>query len=247
MKIAVIIPARFKSSRFPGKPLADISGKPMVIHVAEKADLAIGRENVWVATEDQRIFDVVTSYGFQAVMTTDFPLTGTDRLFEASQQIKADIYLNIQGDEPVLNPTDIRRILDEKIKNMDYVINGMAVLSDSENPDDINIPKVVINKNSELLYMSRLAVPGIKDKKSGMPIYRKQVCIYAFSPDQLSAFGNSMGKAEYEKFEDIEILRFFDLGIKIKMVETSGFSLAVDNPEDIQKVEDFIKVQKNKI
>ena len=236
MKAIGVIPARFKSSRYPGKPLADILGKPMVIHVAEKAEQAMGRDNVYVATEDQRIFDVVTSYGYNCVMTTDKPLTGTDRIWEVAQQIPADIYINIQGDEPVVNPLDIVAVLEEKKRSMDCIVNGMCYLNEDENPHDINIPKVLVSFDNTLLYMSRLAIPGIKDSKVGKPKYRKQVCIYAFSFEEIKAYGLKTSKAECELYEDIEILRFLDMGYKIRMVETHPGSIAVDNPEDVAKV-----------
>ncbi len=241
MKSIAVIPARYKSSRYPGKPLADILGKPMIIHVAEKAAQAMGKDSVYVATEDQRIYDVVVEHGYNCVMTTDKPLTGTDRIWEVAQQIPADIYINVQGDEPVVNPDDIRSVLEEKKKSMQYIINGMCVLNDNEDPHDINIPKVLVASDSILLYMSRLAIPGIKNEKIGKPTYKKQVCIYAFTFDEIKAFGLQSEKAECEKYEDIEILRFLDMGYKIKMVETHPGSIAVDNPEDVAKVVEYLK------
>ncbi|GAB6120617.1 3-deoxy-manno-octulosonate cytidylyltransferase [Dysgonomonas termitidis] len=237
-KIIGVIPARYKSSRFPGKPLALINGKPMIIYVAELTAKALGIENTYVATDDQRIFDSVTSFGFNVVMTSESCLTGTDRLWDFAQQIEADIYVNIQGDEPLLNPDDIKSIVNEKLKYPDYVINGMCSVLDDEDPKNINIPKVLTDKDKNLIYMSRLAIPGIKSESLSIkPIYKKQVCIYAFSYEELKAFGSETEKAYYEQFEDIEILRFFDLNIPIKMVETTGSTIAVDNPEDILAVE----------
>lgn len=241
MKTVGVIPARYKSSRFPGKPVVDILGVPMIIRVAEISAKALGKENTFVATDDDRIAEVVRSHGFQAVMTSDDCLTGTDRLWEFAQQIEADVYVNIQGDEPMLDPQDIVKIAKEKAENPDLIINGMCSLSAEEDPESVNIPKVLVNKFNELLYMSRLAIPGIKDQKTGRPDYKKQVCIYGFSYNDLKAFGSQKQKAEFEKYEDIEILRFFDLGLRIKMVETSGASLAVDVPEDVKKVESALK------
>ena len=241
MKIIGIIPARYKSSRFPGKPMINILGKPLVIHVAEKAEQALGKENVFIATEDQRIYEMVVSFGYNCVMTTDAPLTGTDRLWEVAQQIPADIYINIQGDEPMVNPADIKKIAEEKQKTPNHIINGMCPLSKTEDPADINIPKVLFSSGRNLLYMSRLPIPGIKDVKSGIPIYWKQVCIYAFNYNELKAFGTQNAKAPCERYEDIEILRFLDLGFSIKMIETAPGSLAVDNPEDVLKVENSMR------
>jgi 3-deoxy-manno-octulosonate cytidylyltransferase (CMP-KDO synthetase) len=244
MKKIGVIPARFKSSRFPGKPLVKISGIPMIIRVAEIVSEALGKENTFVATEDDRIKKVVESHGYNVVMTSDNCLTGTDRVWEVAQKIEADIYLNIQGDEPLLNPLDILSISKEKEKFPNHVINGMIDLDSNEDPENINLPKVLVNKQNDLIYMSRLPIPGIKDSLKGFPVYKKQVCIYAFNYDELKIFGQSNIKAEYEKYEDIEILRFFDFSIPIKMVETSTSSLAVDVVEDVAKIENFLKMNK---
>lgn len=245
MKIVGVIPARYQSSRFPGKPLVDLNGVPMIIRVAKIVEKILGKENTYIATDDDRIKNVVKSHGFKAVMTSSNCLTGTDRVFDFSKQIKADIYINVQGDEPLLNHEDIQKIINIKKENMNSVINGMCSLTLDEDPHNVNIPKVVVNKFNDLLYMSRLAVPGIKSiKKDHQPDYKKQVCIYAFSQDELELYGSQQEKAVFEEFEDIEILRFFDLNIPIKMVETSGSSLAVDVLEDVVKVEaELIKLE----
>lgn len=244
MKIVGIIPARFKSSRFPGKPLALILGKPMIIWVCEIVEKALGNENTFVATDDERIANIVIKNGFQVVMTSDGCKTGTDRLWDAAQKINSDIYLNIQGDEPMLNPDEIIRIANVKKEFPEYIINGMAPLMPEEDPLSVNIPKVLANNKGELIYISRLPIPGIK--ASGTPTYYKQVCIYAFNYEQLQLFGTCPEKAIYELYEDIEILRFFDLGIKIKMVEMKSSSLAVDIPNDIISVETAIRNTGNK-
>ena len=245
MKSVVIIPARYQSTRFPGKPLTSLVGKPMVLWVAEIGARAVGRENVYVATEDDRIFDVVEHAGFQAIMTGDDALTGTDRVAEAAESIDADIYLNVQGDEPLLDPADIRKIRDKKADCMDAVINGCCRLSDSEDPHNINIPKVITNEAGLMVYMSRQAIPGFKDVKNAPRNYNKQVCIYAFTRNELRDFKNFGRKSRLEKCEDIEILRFLELGKKILMVETSGGSLAVDVPEDVAPVEAALRQTHN--
>ncbi len=241
MNSIVLIPARYKSSRFPGKPLAPLLGKPMILWVAELSAKAIGQENVYVATEDSRIFDLVESAGFNAVMTSDQALTGTDRLGEVAEKIDADIYINVQGDEPVLNPDDILKIRDKKIENMDSVINGYCWISNTEDPESVNIPKVITNEADKLVYMSRRALPGFKEAKNAPTRYKKQVCIYAFTKEELLAFKNFGGKSKLEHSEDIEILRFLELDKSILMVETHGGSLAVDIPEDVPPVEEALK------
>jgi 3-deoxy-manno-octulosonate cytidylyltransferase (CMP-KDO synthetase) len=241
MRSVVLIPARYKSSRFPGKPLTPLNGKPMIQWVAELSARAVGVENVYVATEDKRIYDFVESVGFNAVMTSDQALTGTDRLAEAAEQIDAAIYINVQGDEPILDPADILKIRDVKTGKLGSVINGFCWISDQEDPESVNIPKVITNESNELVYMSRCALPGFKDAKNAPERYKKQVCIYAFTRDELLAFRNFGRKSELEFSEDIEILRFLELNIPIFMVETAGGSLAVDVPEDIAPVENALK------
>ena len=247
MKIVGVIPARYQSSRFPGKPLLDLNGTPMIVRVANIVEKALGKKNTYIATDDKRIMDTVESYGFKAIMTSTDCITGTDRVYDFSKQIKADIYVNIQGDEPLLNYKDIQKIIVLKKKYIDYVINGMCSLGPEEDPHNINIPKVLVNKSNQLIYISRLAIPGYKNShKISYIKYKKQVCIYAFTEKELNAYGNEIQKSAYENVEDIEILRFFDLSIPIKMMETSSQSMAIDVPEDVVKVEsELIKLEGN--
>lgn len=241
MRSVVMIPARYASSRYPGKPLVPLLGKPMILWVAELSAEAVGTENVYIATDDERIAKVVNEAGFQAVMTTDDALTGTDRLAQAAAQVDADIYINVQGDEPLVNPEDILKVRDAKLANMGEVINGFSWIGDKEDPNNVNIPKVISTEDSQLIYMSRVALPGFKDKKCAPKHYKKQVCIYAFTNDELQAFRNFGRKSELEQSEDIEILRFLELGKIIRLVETRPGSLAVDVPEDVPKVEEALR------
>lgn len=237
MRSVVMIPARYGSSRYPGKPLVSLLGKPMIVWVAELSARAVGGENVYVATEDQRIVDVVKHAGYQAVMTTDDASTGTDRLAQAAEQVEADLYINVQGDEPLADPDDILKVRDAKQANMDDVINGFSWITDQEDPHNVNIPKVISNERDELIYMSRVALPGFKDPACFPKRYKKQVCIYAFSLDELTAFRSFGRKSALEYSEDIEILRFLEMNKTIRMIETRPGSLAVDEPEDVAKVE----------
>jgi len=240
MKTVIIIPARYKSSRFPGKPLTPILGKPMIIWVAEICAQALPIESVFVATDDLRIKEVVEEAGFKVVMTSEKALTGTDRIAEAANQIDADIYINVQGDEPLLDPNDILSIMDAKKKYPNEIINGYCKIGVNENPENLNIPKVIFNENKQMIYMSRHLIPGAKSKKIKPPSYFKQVCIYAFNKNELSDFVNFGRKGTTEFYEDIEILRFLDIGSKIRVVETKSSSLAVDAPEDVKKVEEVL-------
>ena len=243
MKSVVIIPARYASTRFPGKPLVDLAGKPMIIWVAELSAKAVGHDNVYVATDDSRIAQVVEQQGYQTLMTRSDALTGTDRLAEAAEQLDADIIINVQGDEPLLDPADIIKIRDAKLQNPDQIINGYCWLTPSEDPNNVNLPKVITNEQDQLVYMSRQAIPGYKDAKNAPKGYKKQVCIYAFSKDELQAFKHFGRKSQLEACEDIEILRFLEFNKTIKMVETQGGSLAVDVKEDIAPVVEQLRLK----
>lgn len=241
-KIIGVIPARYKSTRFPGKPLVPLLGKPMILWVAEQSSKALGKENVYIATDDERISRAVKESGFNVVMTSSEHQTGTDRIYEVAQNISADIYVNIQGDEPTILPESITQIVQGKLNQPDFVINGMAKLSKSQSPVDVNIPKVLVNENNELIYMSRNAIPGFKVESNKPEHYFKQVCIYAYSPLELSKFGCFGRKSTIEYIEDIEILRFLELGVKVKMVEVPSEVYAVDIVEDVNIVESKLKV-----
>ena len=237
MLVKVIIPARYKSTRFPGKSLIDINGKPMIIRVVEIACKAVGKENVFVATDDERISDVIENYGYNYIMTTDCP-SGTDRVAQASRLMEADIVLNVQGDEPLLNPNDIERVIEHKKKHMDSVVNCMSKI-DSEEANNVNTIKVVTNYDNDLIYMSRSPIPATKVGLSDNTY--KQVCIYAFTKQQLEKF-YKMKKTLLELDEDIDILRFLEMGINVKMIETFGTTQAVDVPQDVDKVVGLINV-----
>jgi 3-deoxy-manno-octulosonate cytidylyltransferase (CMP-KDO synthetase) len=241
MKSVVVIPARYKSSRFPGKPLVSLLGKPMILWVSELSAKAVGQENVYIATDDERISKVVTTAGFNAIMTSEQCLTGTDRLAEVANKIQADIYINVQGDEPLVNPKDIVNIIEAKKQYYDAIINGYCSISTDEDPNNVNIPKVIFTEDNSLIYMSRQAIPGYKDEIQAPSQYYKQVCIYAFTADELKSYADFGRKSTLEASEDIEIIRFLEWGKKIRMVKTSPGSLAVDTQEDVAKVEQGLK------
>ena len=234
-KVAVVIPARYKSSRFPGKPLAKINGKEMILHVADKCSEAVGNENVYVATENDEISSVVKKAGYHVILTSDNCLTGTDRIAEACLEIDADIFVNVQGDEPMINPDDILRVIKCKQNNSNSVVNCMSNLNHDEDCNDKKIPKVVCDSNNYLLYSSRNALPGSKNGVSKN--VKKQVCIYAFNKSELLQFHSQKDKSPLEYQEDIEILRFIENGIPVKMLEVNHVSYAVDYPEDIEIIE----------
>lgn len=241
MRSCVLIPARYGSSRYPGKPLVPLLGKPMILWVAELSARAVGQEHVYVATEDQRIVDVVEAAGFQAIITSDSALTGTDRLAEAAERLDYDIFVNVQGDEPTLDPEDIRRCVRAKEAHFDRIINGYCRIGANEDPASRNIPKVIAAENGRMIYMSRGLLPAFKDPAQAPDYYMKQVCIYGFTREELRGFRAFGRKSAVEKSEDIEILRFLELGREIWMYETAGGSLAVDVPEDVAVVETALR------
>jgi 3-deoxy-manno-octulosonate cytidylyltransferase (CMP-KDO synthetase) len=242
MKTIIVIPARYKSSRFPGKPLVNLLGKPMIQWVAELSARAVGRKNVYIATDDTKIQTAVLAMGYQVVMTSEHCLTGTDRLAEVAQKVDADIYINVQGDEPLVNPEDILKVIEAKKAYSDEVINGYAIIGESEDPNSVNIPKVIFTEEQRLVYMSRQALPGFKDQKNAPHHYYKQVCIYGFNREELLAFGAYGKKSTLEQSEDIEIIRFLEWNQPIRMIQTRPGSLAVDVPDDVARVEKALKV-----
>lgn len=238
-KVAVIIPARYKSSRFPGKPLAKINGKQMILWVAEISEKAVGKESTYIATENEDIADLVKSNGYNVILTSDVCKTGTDRVAEASFEIDADIIINIQGDEPMLDYNDILKVIEYKKNYPNYIINCMSNLNSDENIEDRKIPKLVTNEKNELLYISRSAIPGRKEGTS--KIGKKQICIYAFDKKSLTDFYKRENKTILENEEDIEILRFLEMGYKVKMLELESSTYAVDYPDDIKIIEKIWK------
>jgi len=237
LKIVIIIPARYNSSRLPGKPLIDICGKSMINRTFNRCCQSLSKENIFVATDDLRIYSHCQELNMNVIMTPSSCKTGTDRVYEASKKIKADIYINVQGDEPVIDPEDINIVIKASQKNPTKVINAMCPInkSDFNNP---TIPKVVTRLDNRLLYCSRVGIPVTKDLLFSKA--KKQVCIYAYPKQSLIDFSSSDKKTPLEKVEDIEILRFLELGYEVQMVDVSEGSLAVDVPEDIEKVEKIL-------
>jgi len=213
MQTVIIIPSRWESSRFPGKPLAAIKGVPMIIRVCDRASQA---GNVCVATDDERIYDAVESNGYKAIMTGECS-TGTDRVYQAARKIKADIYVNVQGDEPLVNPEDIREVIRMKKLCPSYVIGSVAKLKASEENNE-NIVKVLIDGNMNMLEMSRQSIHTPW----------RQCGIYAYTLKELKQFA----KSRQREIESIELTRIR----KVKFAIIKGVP-AVDVPEDIKRIE----------
>ncbi len=242
-RTVIIIPARYGSSRYRGKPLVKILGRELVLRVADICKKTVGIENTFIATDSKKIASKVYQNNYRYVMTSKNCLTGTDRVAEAAKKIRAKIFINVQGDEPLINPKDIKKIIKAKEKYPNYVICGYDKIHRLQDPKSLNLPKVVVNSKNELIYISRSLIPGSK-KIIENKNYFKQVCIYAFNISELKKFYNLKKKSEVESFEDIEILRFFDLGIKIKMIKLNSNSVAVDEMSDVKKAEKIIKQRK---
>ncbi len=235
MRTVIIIPARYKSSRFPGKPLAMIRGKSLLQRTWERCVAALPPEQVHVATDDERIADHCHAQGMQVVITGSDCLTGTDRVYEASLQIEADLYVNVQGDEPMIAPGDIQAVIEASKRQPGTVINAMCPIMDEADFRSPHVPKVVAAPDGRLLYMSRAGIPVGKTQRFEWAW--RQVCIYGFPPQALARFAAATAKTPLEEVEDIEILRFLEQGIPVQMVAVSGASVAVDLPEDVAKVE----------
>ena len=234
----IVIPARYESTRFPGKPLVNINGKTMLQRVCERCIEASSLKNVIVATDDTRIVDHCKKIGIQVILTSKDCLTGTDRIYEVALKIKADRYINVQGDEPLISVNDINLIISESNNHPKTVINAMCQILDKKDYLNPNVPKVVVNNSGVMLYMSRAPIPGNKENKFIRAL--KQVCIYAFPREALIKYGSHGKKSELENLEDIEILRLLEMGYKIKMVEVSDSSIAVDTPEDLKRVKFYL-------
>lgn len=237
--LVVVIPARFKSQRLPGKPLIDLNGKSLLLRTYEQTCLAISKELIYVATDDERIYNHCLEHKIQVVMTSADCLTGTDRIAEFSKIIKAKTYINVQGDEPLMNPNDIRRIITTCNSYPEDIINGFAPINSEEQYRSLTIPKVVFRPDKRLLYMSRSPIPG--NKKDIFQKSWRQICVYAFPKEALHKFAEQGQKTNLEQEEDIEILRFLELGYDVRMVELSSDSVAVDTPGDVEKVRSLLK------
>ncbi len=246
MSALVVIPARYGSTRFPGKPLAPIKGKPLVQHVYERAKRAKLADKVVVATDDKRILDAVISFGGNAVMTSKKHPSGTDRAAEAASKPgygKYDIIVNVQGDEPLIRPSMVDaviRLLDDGRAS----IGTLAVrTNDPREALDPNAVKVVFDKDGFALYFSRSPIPFDRNKWTalradeikGGSVY-KHIGIYSFKRDALYIF-ISLRPSLLEKTERLEQLRAFEAGMRIKVGITRYETIGVDTPEDIKRVE----------
>ena len=239
MKIIGVIPSRYQSSRFPGKPLADILGFPMVWWVYQQAKKSKKLDEVYVATDDTRIENICKKYDIPVIMTEKKHENGTERLCEISEKILADIYITIQGDEPLLEPKTIEEVLN--VLQADKEIGCATLKIEYKDPVDVingTTPKVVNDLKDNILFFTRSPIPYPKASLS-YKIY-KPMGIYAFRRKTLLKY-NKLEKGPLEKAEDIELLRFIENGIKIKIKLTNSSTIAVDTPNDLEKVIEILK------
>jgi len=236
MRNVVIIPARYASERLPGKPLVDIGGKPMIVRVLEKALLARGVERALVATDDERILEAVRSAGGEAVMTPADCASGSDRCAAAARQLGAlDVVVNVQGDEPLLDP----RAIEELLRAFEDPAVELATLAreletgELENP---NVVKVVRDLRNDALYFSRAAIPFLRGE-GARPL--AHVGIYGFRAAFLQEF-TSLAATPLERTEKLEQLRALEHGHRIRVLDTSYRSIGVDTPEDLERVRALI-------
>lgn len=248
MKVVGVIPARYQSSRFEGKPLADICGKPMIWWVYQNCIKVKDIDEVYVATDDKRIYDACKSLDMNVVMTSSECRTGTDRVGEVAEKVDADLYVNIQGDEPMLEPETIVAAIKPFYDNPELkVSNLMTKITSGVDTVNFTVPKVITNKEGIGIYLTRATAPYPKGKIDYD--YYKQVCVYGFKPEALKFFcdyGKKYGKAKIEEIEDIEILRFIENGYKVQFIEVNSDTVAVDTQKDLEKVNRMInmKIQK---
>jgi len=237
-EFVIVIPVRFDSKRFPGKPLKKILGKEMIIRTVEQCKKSKFLKCVYVATDSKIIFNLLKKKNFEnVIMTPKKCITGTDRIAYFAKKIKAKTYINVQGDEPIIKPNDIDKIYKYAKKNRNEVINGYAKIKNYSELKNPNIPKVVFDDKKNLIYISRSLIPFVKNFNSHD--YYKQICVYAFPRKKLmKVFKNK--KSKIEKKEDIEILRFLENNICVKMVKLSGESKAVDTRKDVIEVKEII-------
>lgn len=239
MKIIGIIPARYGSTRFPGKPLADICGRPMIWWVYTQAKKTTKLSEVIVATDDSRIADICTRYSIPYIMTAVSHATVTSRIHEVATRMKADLYLVINGDEPLISKDVIEAVIpDDFNKNEYYIGNLMTKIKSAPEVVDFTNIKVVIDVNSNAMFMSRSPIPY--PKASIEYSYYKHLGIIIYNMKALE-FYVTHKRSYNESIEDVDYLRFLDNGVKVKMTEVNTESLSVDNYKDLEHVRLVIK------
>lgn len=240
MNPVIIIPARFESSRLPGKPLIELNGIPMIIRTCISCESAFGKESVYVATDDMRIKKMCTEYGYNVILTSSDCLTGTDRVAEAAKKFSDDTYIiNVQGDEPMITESVILQ-LHEYSKLNKHTITCKTKIYEEDEFRNPNIVKLVTADDSSLLFASRAPIPTTKNKNF-INAYR-HVPIYGFLKKDLDEFYRlgMVRKSTLENIEDIEMLRFIEHGICVKCINVEYNGVSIDTPDDVIKIEKIL-------
>ena len=238
MKQVIVIPARMSGTRLPGKPLKLINGMPMIWHVWSKCKEIHDPELIYIATEDLEIEKYCAEMNINCV-NTGLAKTAVDRIKLFADEIIADSYINVQGDEPIFDPHDLKKLIRYGLKNPSVIVSGYCEINEERMYNDLNVPKVVLDKENYLMYASRAPIPS--NKKAKFISANRQICAYSFPKETLKIFSTFKKKTYLESIEDIEYLRFLEVGIKIKCIKMSGKSLAVDNSYDLNVVSQIIK------
>jgi 3-deoxy-manno-octulosonate cytidylyltransferase (CMP-KDO synthetase) len=238
MTIKAIIPARYSSSRLPGKPLKDICGKTMVQRVYEQVKKVDLVDKVIVATDDQRIFDEVKSFNGNVIMTSKDHKTGTDRLAEVAAKIETDIIVNVQGDEPLINPSVIKLAIEPLLLDDSLKMSTLKhLIKDEEEINNPNVVKVITDKNNNAIYFSRSKIPYARNSKKFN--YYKHIGLYVYRSEFLLKFAE-MKSTPLEIQESLEQLRVIENGYKIKVIETEYDSIGVDTEKELNKVRNIL-------
>ena len=237
-----VIPARYAATRLPGKPLVNIAGKPMIQHVWERASKAQKISKVIVATDDERIRAAVQAFGGEAIMTRANHRSGTERIAEVAASSQAGIFINVQGDEPLVSPEAIDTLVEAITSDDSVQIATLAVpIGNTSEIMDPHIVKVVLNFDGDALYFSRAPLPWVRDSASGVHArHLKHLGLYAYRRAALLDY-ETLPPGELERVEQLEQLRFLENAYKIRVAETEHDSVSVDVPADVMRVEKLIR------
>jgi 3-deoxy-manno-octulosonate cytidylyltransferase (CMP-KDO synthetase) len=240
--VVAVIPARYGSTRLPGKPLASIAGRPMIQHVVERVQQAQKVNRVVVATDDDRIKKAVEGFGGEALLTRSDHRTGTDRVAEVAAHLQAEVYLDIQGDEPLIDPGTIDAVVSEMIEDESVQIaTPCSVITQKNEIMDPNVVKAVRDFEGNALYFSRAPIPWVRDTGSAVAVtHWKHIGLYAFRRDALLEFP-TLPPGDLERIEQLEQLRWLENGFRIHVVETEYDAVSVDVPADIERVEKLLR------
>jgi 3-deoxy-manno-octulosonate cytidylyltransferase (CMP-KDO synthetase) len=242
VNIVVVIPARYGSTRLPGKPLVSLAGKPMIQRVYERARMAERADRVIVATDDERIVKAVETFGGEARMTRLDHRTGTERVAEVAAHVEGDVFVNVQGDEPLLDPvavdTAVNALLEEPAASIATVATSIKMPADIMDP---NIVKTVLDFDGNALYFSRAPIPWVRDTAGKVQIrHLKHLGLYVFRRDALLEF-STLPRGDLERIEQLEQLRWMENGWKIRVAEVEHDAVSVDVPGDVERVEKLIR------